>query len=70
MSGCVDCGRPYGDQYGFPDLIIPDEAWLAISPTGHGGGLLCPSCICQRLHVRGITCEGRFTSGPLCEREG
>lgn len=68
MSGaCADCGRRYGDQYGFPDLMIEDWAWEKISPTGHEGGLLCPSCICRRLHQKNVRCSGLFLSGPLME---
>ena len=48
-GGCNDCHRPYGDKYGFPDLILPDAIWNVISPTGNSLGLLCPSCICKRL---------------------
>jgi len=66
-GACADCGRRYGDAFGFPDLIIPDDAWKAISPRGDEGGLLCPSCICRRLHEAGIKTTGRFTSGPLCD---
>ena len=66
-GACADCGKKYGDEFGFPDLIIDDDAWLQISPRGSEGGLLCPSCICRRLHAAGIKCQGRFTSGPLCE---
>lgn len=62
---CEDCNRPYGDEHGFPDLIIPYDAWKRISPTGDDGGLLCPSCICKRLHDAGIRCEGAFMSGPI-----
>ena len=65
MACCHDCGRQYGDKYGFPDLIIPYADWKMISPTSDDGGLLCPSCICARLHKRGIRCEGAFTSGPI-----
>lgn len=64
MTGCHDCGRPYGSA-GFPDLVIPNSAWRQISPTGDDGGLLCPSCICARLEISGITCEGAFMSGPI-----
>jgi hypothetical protein len=64
MSTCEDCKRPYASG-GFPDLIIPFDAWKRISPTGDDGGLLCPSCICQRLHDAGIRCEGAFMSGPI-----
>lgn len=63
--GCEDCGRQYGHEYGFPDLIIPFEAWRQISTSGTDGGLLCPSCICKRLHDKGIRCEGAFMSGPI-----
>lgn len=65
MSECFDCQRPYGDEYGFPDLVIPTWAWEKISPTGDDGGLLCPSCICKRLHDSGIRCEGAFMSGAI-----
>ena len=64
-SDCAGCGRPYGDEYGFPDLIIPTYIWVKISPTGDTCGGLCPSCICQRLHEQGIRCEGAFMSGPI-----
>ncbi len=63
--GCQDCERPYGDEHGFPDLIIPYDAWRRISPSGDDGGLLCPSCICKRLFDAGLTCEGAFMSGPV-----
>ncbi len=64
---CYDCGRAYGNEYGFPDLIVPDELWERISPTGDRGGLLCPSCICRRAYDAGIN-NGRaeFMSGPFC----
>lgn len=61
---CADCGRDYGAP-GFPDLIIPYWAWKQISPTGDDGGLLCPSCICARLEISNIRCEGAFVSGPI-----
>ena len=61
---CFDCGRRYGDEYGFPDLIVPDDVWAKIAPD-EGNGLLCPSCMCRRLYLVGIRCKGRFTSGPL-----
>lgn len=63
-AGCYDCQRPYGAA-GFPDLIIPYWAWKQISPTGDDGGLLCPTCICCRLEISGIQCEGAFMSGPI-----
>lgn len=65
---CHDCGRPYGDEHGFPDLLVPDDVWLRISPHGGIGGLLCPSCICKRVYDAGLDrVEARFTSGPLAE---
>jgi hypothetical protein len=65
MSECFDCKRPYGDEHGFPDLVIPFWAWKRITPTRDDGGLLCPSCICKRLHDAGIRCEGAFMSGAI-----
>lgn len=66
MQGCcIDCGRKYGDEHGFPDLVVPNDAWKALSPTGHEGGLLCPSCMCRRAHDAGVRCLARFTSGPF-----
>jgi hypothetical protein len=65
MSKCEDCSRPYGEEHGFPDLVIPYEAWKKISPSGSDAGLLCPSCICKRLHDKGIRCHGAFMSGPI-----
>lgn len=67
MQGCCyDCGRKYGDEFGFPDLIVPHDVWNRISPNRNEGGLLCPSCICRRLFLAGIETRGFFTSGPLC----
>ena len=63
-AGCEDCNRPYASG-GFPDFTIPYDAWKQISTAGDDSGLLCPSCICQRLHDKGIRCEGAFTSGPI-----
>lgn len=67
-AGCHDCGRPYGDP-GFPDLLVPDEAWNAISPSGGHGGLLCPSCLVARLDKAGFRNVRAFWgSGPLAEK--
>lgn len=42
------------------------NTWRRISPTGDEGGLLCPSCICKRLHAAGISnVPGAFMSGPI-----
>ena len=67
---CGKCSRPYGDEYGFPDLVLPDEVWDAISPTGDSAGLLCPSCICKQLHDKGFKeVPASFESGPCCVRD-
>jgi len=62
---CAGCGRPYGNENGFPDLIIEDWAWKRISPTGNDGGLLCPCCIIESLYDERIECKGFFGSGGL-----
>lgn len=65
-AACFDCDRQYGDEHGFPDLVIPNDIWRRISPSGDEGGLLCPSCICKRLHHAKITgVEGAFMSGSI-----
>lgn len=65
-TGCHDCGRPYGDAHGFPDLVVPHAVWVRISPTGDEGGLLCPSCMCARATEAGLErVPARFTSGPF-----
>ena len=67
MTGCHDCGRPYGDEHGFPDLVVPHAIWnTKLSPKGNEGGLLCPSCMCQRAHDAGVRCSAAFVSGPFC----
>lgn len=48
---CFDCGLPYP----FPDLVLPDEVWMKISPeSGTLNGLLCPTCIAARLDAKGL----------------
>lgn len=65
-ASCYDCDRPYGHRHGFPDLVVSNEVWQRISPTGDEGGLLCPSCICKRLHDVGMSnIEAAFFSGPI-----
>jgi hypothetical protein len=66
-TDCLDCGRHYGNEYGFPDLVLPNDVWAKISPTGDEGGMLCPSCICKRLVDRGLEdVPAVFRSGPCC----
>ncbi len=65
VQGCYDCKRSYGDEYGFPDLVVPHDVWKVISPTKDEGGLLCPSCICKRLWEHGYEdVLATFRSGP------
>lgn len=62
---CESCGRRYGEENGFPDLVIETSVWRRISPRRDETGLLCPCCILQRLHALGISCAGAFMSGPI-----
>lgn len=66
---CMDCGRKYGDEYGFPDLVVPHDVWEKISPTHDEGGLLCPSCMCRRAYDTGTQCQAVFRSGPFCQSD-
>jgi hypothetical protein len=66
-GSCYDCGRRYGNEHGFPDLVVSNETWIMISPTGDEGGLLCPSCMCRRAADLGIeNAPAKFMSGPFC----
>jgi hypothetical protein len=66
FGACYDCGRHYGDEYGFPDLVLPNDVWAQISPRGDEGGLLCPSCICRRAYALGMSgVPAMWASGPL-----
>ncbi len=63
---CYDCGRAYGNEHGFPDLLVQKDVWNKIGPTGHEGGLLCPSCMIHRIVNLGLTdVAACFVSGPL-----
>ncbi len=46
---CQNCG----DQYKV-DFIIQNELWEEIKPSGKGkgGGMLCGSCICQKIEEK------------------
>ena len=45
---CYDCRLKYNE---FPDMIIPNDLWELINPTEHkGAGILCPTCIANRLN--------------------
>lgn len=65
---CYDCHLAYDDP-GFADLVVPNDVWLLVSPTGHEGGLLCPTCLVRRAERLGIRCKATFRSGPFVEAE-
>ena len=69
VAGCEDCGRSYGYEHGFPDLVLPNDVWAKISSTGDENGLLCPSCIVARCVKEGIECKATWRSGPFCQYE-
>lgn len=48
MCTCQGCGKQYR-----VDLIVPDEIWERIKPTGKaaGAGLLCGACIMARVEA-------------------
>lgn len=63
--GCYDCGLPYDDP-GFADLVVPNDVWAAIGPTGHEGGLLCPTCLVRAAVKAGVDrVTAVFRSGPF-----
>jgi hypothetical protein len=64
-GACLDCKRRYGDEYGFPDLIVPNDVWEQIAPGMGSGGLLCPSCMCARAWAVGAIAPAYFASGPF-----
>ena len=62
---CYDCGLLYSGP-AWCDVVLSDEDWPSISPTGDLGGVLCFNCIARRLTVAGR--EGvpmQVTSGPF-----
>ena len=63
---CHDCGRGYGDEHGFPDLVVPNDVWQRIAPKQDGSGMLCPSCLCRRAEIAGVQSRAEFRSGPFC----
>lgn len=45
---CQECGNQYT-----VDVVVPDDVWNAIRPSGkpEGGGMLCGSCIFARIEA-------------------
>lgn len=41
---CDECGREI-----VIDTIVDSDLWKEISPTGDAGGLLCASCMVERI---------------------
>ena len=68
-AACEDCGRPYGDKHGFPDLVLPDDVFAKISDTSDENGLFCPSCLVKRCETAGINCTANWKSGPFASHE-
>lgn len=69
MPGCFDCHLPYDDP-GFADFVLDNDDWRRVSPDGEGNGLLCVTCMTRRARAAGLSCSGRFTSGPFAEGWG
>lgn len=63
-GACWDCRLPYTDP-GFADLVVPHNIWAKVSPTGHEGGLLCPTCLVRRAEMAGVQSVAEFRSGPF-----
>lgn len=51
-AACYDCARPYA---AIGDCSVTHDVWTKIAPTAHGGGILCPNCMLERLHVLKIS---------------
>ncbi len=66
---CARCMCPYG-AFGFHDMIVPDDVWAQISPSGNEGGLLCPTCILAAMDdLKLKEVPVWFASGPACISE-
>jgi len=51
---CFDCGAEYGST-NYIELVLPHDLWEKINPTKEKGcGLLCHTCILQRLSSLGV----------------
>lgn len=68
VARCYDCGLKYGDD--FHDMVVPDELWEKISPTyWQGAGLLCPTCMANRLDYIGEWYETNLFLLKPCQCE-
>lgn len=69
MNGCYDCGLPYSSP-AWIEIVVPDEVWKFVSPTGDEGGLLCANCLAQRCVNAGLdNVPAAITAGPLARTE-
>lgn len=58
---CYDCRMKYSE---FPDMIISKSHWSIISPVkkAKDAGLLCPTCISNRLDWLGLWYDNYLNS--------
>ena len=62
---CYECGLLY-EGLSFCDVVVPDDVWAKISPTGDGGGILCFTCMVSRLTHLGLSgVPIEIMSGPF-----
>ena len=65
MAECYDCKLEYGSS-AWCDVVVRDEIWQQISPTGDEGGLLCFNCMVRRLAALGLeNVPFKIASGPF-----
>lgn len=57
QSKCAGCGLDYSK---FQDYILPDDVWCRIAPCEDGSGLLCPTCIANKLNEIGLWYEDGY----------
>jgi hypothetical protein len=63
--GCYDCGRKYSSD-AWVEAVVSESDWLAISPTGHSGGILCIGCMADRFVAKGMSgVSVMLTAGPF-----
>ena len=63
--GCFGCGLEYGGDH-WLEIVLPNDIWAKISPTGDDGGILCANCIAERLNKLGMkNVSYKLVAGPL-----